>query len=384
MLDLSKLVREIPQLARSYRQEHIAKKDALQVAREKLGELEGLMPLLTQRLAQVAQSKINWQGAFIASEVPAHQTIPPPDLPARYDLLAVDGSQIYPNRHSPILYYLLNIGSIFYQHGVNIAPQVESQPQIFFHANDLYTDPDRLIDTALVNAKRDVAEIQTLAEKACQYRTPQAPCIALLDNSLKLFIPTSQNTHTNAWQLLSEAYNTAKQTLQANDIILAGVIDRSQAQAVLRLLQLAQAAQLDEISLKLPDSWAVLTDAELFGNLPEHHRSTLFTTPLANDPASLQNTYFFYLNIGGKDIVRVEVPEWVTALPEAINTLHASLIHQARVGGFPYALTRAHELAVVSQADKAELEAFFSGELLKQDLFVLPSAKQIGKNQVSR
>jgi hypothetical protein len=384
MLDLSKLVHEIPQLAHSYSQGQTAKEEALRVARKKLAELAGLMPLLTQRLAQLAQSKINWQGAFIASELPAHQTIPPPDLPTRYDMLAVDGSQIYPNRHSPLLYYLLNIGSIFYRHGDPVAPQVDSQPQLFFHENDLYTDQDQLIDTALVNAKRDVAEIQALAEIACQQRDPQVPCIALLDNSLKLFMPTTQNTQGNDWQLLAEAYDGAKQTLQENDIILAGVIDRSRSQAVLRLIQLAQAPQLDELSLKLPESWALLTDAELFGDLPAYHRSALFTTPLANDPTSLQNTHFFYLNIGDRQIVRVEVPEWVTALPQAIDILHAGLIHQASVGGFPYVLTRAHELAVVSQSDKTELEAFFIGELIKRGIFVSPSAKQIGKNQVSR
>ena len=68
---------------------------------------------------------------------------------------------------------------------------------------------------------------------------------------------------------------------------------------------------------------------------------------------------FFYLNVGSEyqpHVVRVDVPVWVARDHRAVNELHGLLLAQCRMQGrnpYPYVLTRAHELAVVSRATSA-------------------------------
>jgi hypothetical protein len=71
---------------------------------------------------------------------------------------------------------------------------------------------------------------------------------------------------------------------------------------------------------------------------------------------------FFYLNVGfpGKpSLARVEVPEWVASHTYQVDLLHGALLEQCRKMGanpFPYALHRAHEIAVVRYEEKRQLE----------------------------
>jgi hypothetical protein len=71
--------------------------------------------------------------------------------------------------------------------------------------------------------------------------------------------------------------------------------------------------------------------------------------------------YFFYLNVGfahAPSIARVEIPLWVARNSKSVDLLHAALIDQCRQLGsipYPYALHRAHEVAVVSLDEKQQL-----------------------------
>ena len=60
--------------------------------------------------------------------------------PTTYTLIAADGSQIYPDRHSFAAYYLLNTGAIVLRAGTGEAPTVSSIPEIFFQDADLYDE----------------------------------------------------------------------------------------------------------------------------------------------------------------------------------------------------------------------------------------------------
>jgi hypothetical protein len=93
--------------------------------------------------------------------------------------------------------------------------------------------------------------------------------------------------------------------------------------------------------------------------------------------------YFFYLNAGrpGKDaLLRVEVPEWVAVDAARLNLVHAALVAQSQVSdGFPYILMRAHELAVVSVAERRAFDEMIMGALIRQRLSPAISRKAQGK-----
>jgi hypothetical protein len=79
---------------------------------------------------------------------------------------------------------------------------------------------------------------------------------------------------------------------------------------------------------------------------------------------------FFYLNTGAPEaIARVEVPEWVAQDQAKMDWVHAGIIEQSKTtGGFPYPLVRAHELAVVTGADRQVFESMVEGALLRRGL----------------
>ncbi len=58
------------------------------------------------------------------------------------------------------------------------------------------------------------------------------------------------------------------------------------------------------------------------------------------------------------NLARVEVPAWVAEDRGLLDTLHAALVEQCRLMAsrpYPYALHRAHEIAVVTRAEKDEV-----------------------------
>jgi hypothetical protein len=86
--------------------------------------------------------------------------------------------------------------------------------------------------------------------------------------------------------------------------------------------------------------------------------------------------HFFYLNVGTAErpwLVRVEVPQWVAQAPALLELLHATLIEQCRALGtrpYPYALHRAHEVAVITREESQQIETMLLAEMQRQGVVV--------------
>jgi hypothetical protein len=119
-----------------------------------------------------------------------------------------------------------------------------------------------------------------------------------------------------------------------------------------------------------------VTDRWLFGDrqnplLGPGQRSAVFALQSRAEKSyqGVLSLHFFYVNVGSEGhpwIARVEVPKWVAGDLEKLGLLHAVLIDQCRTMGpkpYPYLLHRAHETAVVSQDEKAQVEALLLREL---------------------
>jgi hypothetical protein len=83
---------------------------------------------------------------------------------------------------------------------------------------------------------------------------------------------------------------------------------------------------------------------------------------------------FFYIKVFNgyqTTVSRVDIPMWVATHRPAVDALHSMIVLQCQMQGrtpYPYALTRADELAVVTSKDKAKLEELIKMELRKQGL----------------
>jgi hypothetical protein len=117
-----------------------------------------------------------------------------------------------------------------------------------------------------------------------------------------------------------------------------------------------------------------VTDLELFAPILEPcQRSAVFRiqSSTAGKYTGKLGLHFFYLHVGAANagkpyLARVEVPAWVAENAQMIDDLHAVLIEQCRAMGsrrFPYLLHRSHEVALVTRAEKEQVESMIDLEL---------------------
>lgn len=307
---------------------------------------------------------------------------PRPSIPAT--LIAVDGSQIVPDRHAPFVYNLVNIGGIVYFHGRETAPDTFAIPQLTFPPADQLSDRD-FQDGDSVTLERDTFEMQTLAQKVETYRHSQPagePILAIMDQRL-LYVPATEMAPAAKNQAI-EAWQKGMKRIHDQQSWLVGYIDRPAKSSVIAMLY---ALQNPPDPNKLGE-WEGLMDRELFAQiLGPGQRSKLFVdVSFANEKfkgfSQQQEICFFYLNPGqvGQDIARVDVPRWVAEDNTAVDTIHALLLSQCQLlGSYPYIIARADEMAVVTQQDRERLELLIGKKLLEQGLSPTESNKQLMK-----
>lgn len=319
---------------------------------------------------------------------------PLPPLPAGVTLLAADGSQIAPDRHAPVLFGLINIGIIYLRHSSGDVPQVFNESRLLLD-QELYTPQGRLISEGMLALQRDLQERRLLAEQA---RLAEKPVIALTDGPLELW-GIKEAEESGSYRKALDEYLTLLKELASDEIVAAGYVDKPTADLVVRLLELVADDVGERNSIANKAEWRKeiatrdttyakehrpllgVSDRWLFGErenplLRAGERSAIFALQSRSgefyrDELAL---HFFYLNVGD-DLhpwpVRVEIPAWVARRPTLVDVLHAALVEQCRLMGkrpFPYLLHRAHELAVIGQVEKEQVETLLALELRKQGM----------------
>ncbi len=383
-LELNKLTQAVDALGENAIQRLNQLGERLPVARAALQALEAADEELQRKVRLALQAR--WAGAIPTVE-PVNAAIPLPTYPPRFNVIAADGSQIYPDRHGVALYYLINVGSITFRQGLPQAPSTASRPEVFYEDADLYEEDGGQVPSVMIDAERDVRELGELARLAAS-EAATAPTLALLDNGLLLYISLQVPDERLIDKVIS-AYLAQLDQLRASGAAVAGVVERPRAASVVRLLHLATLApdEIREEQLRHLGPFQNLTDGMLFDFLQPGERSALFENA---SPANLDrykpkrhSIYFFYLNVGrpGKDsLLRVEVPEWVANDRARLDLVHAGLVEQSRAtDGFPYVLMRAHELAVVTLSERRRFEQMVMGVLIRRGLTPSVSQKAQGK-----
>lgn len=324
----------------------------------------------------------NLQGVGVA--------VPPP---AQAAIVAVDGSQIYPDPHEAALYYLINIGVFAWAHGVSQLPEQATYPLLVYNEKSLEDADGRLITNQTVNMRRSVMEMERLAREAWQRRDPARPLLAIHDSALLKFFGAADVA--DGFQL-EDQYMEALAQLHEAGALLIGYVDRPQRGAavigLLHLLRLEPRA-INEVALRTNGDLEGLRDTLLFGALlGAGERSALFTQ---NSPQNKEyrdrkgadfEIAFFYLNVSddhAPKIVRIDLPMWVARQPEAVDAVHGLVLAQCSIQGrkrYPYALTRADEMAYVSSVEKAHLDQMIRIAMLEQQLEPEASSKLQSKD----
>ena len=297
-------------------------------------------------------------------------------LPAVFPLLlAADGSQINPNRHDAVEFGLINIGVIRLQPVQALTPVEMTSCELF-----LYQSPENdsgPLTEELVALKRDFKERSELARLAA---AEPGVVLTLTDGPLELFREPKGDPR---FDRLFEDYLDVMEVLASMNTVTAGYVDKPGADLVVRLLELTLYPDEELQKAGKERQLGGVRDIDLFRDtLQPAERSAIFAIQSSSAEKFSQRLnghmalHFFYLNVGrvGRPwLVRVELPAWVSQQAELVDLLQATLLQQCRQMGikaYPYALHRAHEVALVSFQDKQQLQVMIEAEMLRAGLEV--------------
>ncbi|MBI5352311.1 MAG: DNA double-strand break repair nuclease NurA [Chloroflexi bacterium] len=384
--EIYKQIKEIGQGAKERRKK---KEDAQASARELLNSYDSKLDELRSKVDSARQADANIRCAYPLNENLASH-YPPPASVIQATLIAADGSQINPDRHAAVQFGLVNVGAIVMKMNSGEAPYVESETELIY-GDDLLQNGVPMSE-GMVALKRDLAERMKLDELS---KDIEGQVVTFTDGPMELW--SAQGEDSKVFHDFLEKYKAALSRLQTHGVVTAGYVDKPSANLVVRLLEIAMADFEQIKNLREFHPLSVVSDRWLFGEyknplLPPGHRSAVFKIQSNSEKNynGMLELHFFYLNAGMEEHpwpVRVEVPKWVVDDKEKLNLLHAVLVAQCRMMGskpYPYLLNRAHEIAVVKNEEKQQIELLLKMEMrLNGEEVDDPSKKQENKDSLA-
>lgn len=377
---------QIQEKCQQARQNQAVYRERLEQAAALLTRYAGDLDFLRQRVEDAQRADVSLRCAVPLNERldTAISTEILPELPL---LLAADGSQINPSRHDAVEFAVINTGLFRIQPAAAQTPSEECETQLYL-LEDI-NNPAAPLTEEVVALRRDLTERRLLAERAG--RESSRPVITLTDGPLELYREPRDNSHFQ--QLLGEYLRVLQQT-QQQGIISAGYVDKPGSDLVVRLLELtAEPNQAVQETLRRRPLGGVLDRLIFAGLLAPGQRSAVFAIQsvmaqrFASHEESLQPC-FFYLNVSRNPahawLARVEIPRYVAENAAQVAALQAALLQQCWQMGskpYPYALHRAHEIALITRLEKEQIEAMIVRALRANGLEVgAASYKQYHKD----
>ncbi len=275
-----------------------------------------------------------------------------PTLP-HYTVLAVDGSQVYPDRHQGTSCFLVNIGSVVLHYGNQVAKPVElSSTPAVFTGDD--TDDELSGGQDWVNCRRQELELQTGLAKSIELKTQMGdtPFAFLFDGSLIFWHLESKEN--NLKELFLNKYLSLLDKLYKNNILCAGYISLPKSKELVNLIRV-ELCKFKLEGCKELEAVNHLVDASVARFfLKPHSRSIVFKSnaKIGASYAPHLVPHFFYMDVGA-EIARIEIPAWIAQDEQKIATVAQIILNQSIKGmGYPVALAESHEQAVVKGPDR--------------------------------
>jgi hypothetical protein len=396
MLELHKLLDKVDEMSRNaaHQQKRYAK--LAQDARERLQNTpvdEGFLA----KVQQAIDADSSWRGAEPLEGVLDMRRLPQAKL-EQASLIGVDGSQIYPDRHGAMLYYLINIGSIVLRRNSSEAPATETTPTLFFDENNLYNKQHYLVGSEQVNSQREFAEVKKLAELAIAERIHLGGdqdhlVMAMKDGQLMMWL--GERAQAESAKLL-QTYIDQLDEIRRSGSVPLGFVGRPRSANVVRMLWVA-GLKMEDITQETVrmSGFRALTDKMLFAPLlaPNQRSAIFINTAKVNRQQFTergQRVCFFYTNVArqvGADaarIVRVDIPEWAALQPALVDQVQMAIYEDCTGTGFPYVLIRADELAVVSQQEKRDFDHMLSIAMAQTTGSLPESSPKAAQKELSR
>ncbi|GAB4454724.1 MAG: hypothetical protein Kow0070_01660 [Anaerolineales bacterium] len=365
------------------------KEEAQALARELLANFDSQLDFLRAKVDSAKAIDPNLRCAYPLDE-PLASSFDVQPVSLSPTLIAADGSQINPDRHAAVQFGLVNVGAIIMKMNAAESPRTVTESELLF-GDDLLPNGIPMSD-GMVALRRDLKEREKLDELS---KGIEGEVVTFTDGPIELWGAKGEDAQD--YSAFVERYQSVLSRLQSRGVITAGYVDKPSADLVVRLLEIAMADGEQIQRLRDFHPLRGVSDRWLYGErekplLPPGRRSAVFKIQSSSEKryTGVLSLHFFYLNAGTEGHpypVRVEIPKWVADDREKLNLLHAVLVEQCRMMGgkpYPYLLNRAHEIAVVKNEEKQQIEQLLSMELRKQgEEPDTASHKQTGKDSLA-
>lgn len=388
-IDYQQIYTKIQEIGKGARERKKTLEERRAKVRELLTAYASELDVLRSKVDTAKEADVNLRCAYPLGE-PLDSSFDVQPVSVSPTLIAADGSQINPDRHAAVQFGLVNVGAIITRLNSGEAPQIETESELLY-GDDLLPNGIPMSD-GMVALRRDLAERQKLDELS---KDIPGAVVTFTDGPIELW--GAKGEDASAYEDFIEKYKGVLSRLQSHGVITAGYVDKPSADLVVRLLEIAMADSEQLQRLREFHPLRGVSDRWLYGEkgnplLKPGHRSAVFKIQSSSEKryTGVLSLHFFYLNVGTEGHpwpVRVEIPRWVAEDSEKLNLLHAVLVEQCRMMGnkpYPYLLNRAHEIAVVKNEEKQQIEQLLSMELRKQgEETDDPSNKQAGKDSLA-
>ena len=302
-------------------------------------------------------------------------------IPKTYCSVAVDGSQIYPDKHEGFNYGMINIGTVKIEYNQKSKVNFTTYPTIVTHpvVGESLT-PD------LINCQRTQYEFVAGLEEVENLRELELDKfknILLFDGSLIFWHLQSKDDQLKNYFL--EKYLSVFESLYFKQALYASYISLPQSKDIINILRLVQ----EELNVNLDIAINDIVDGDvLYPFLSYGKRTSIFMidSALAKSYPKHNCPCFIYLNVGA-EIVRLEFPFWLAKDSLTIDKVCSLILDQCSKGlGYPVVLSLAHEQAVIKANDReffyqALNKLYFSNSKKYLNTFGYSSAKLAKKRK---
>jgi len=322
-----------------------------------------------------------WQGSL--ADITIHRSFQQP-----YQVVAVDGSQIYPDHHlQGVDCFLVNVGYCHLAYGEQSSARLDATPHLLTSLQAKTTYKQNYFAADMVDLIREDYELALLVQLA-QALTLHGtePLVGLFDGNVFFWhlgfkMPAVKD-------VFFARYATHLIALYEQRFLYAGYLSGTQFADVVALVRAGLCEGTDACGLtgtQLYDLCSMLdglSDADLLATvLAPGERTTLFacTGSLAEAYPAHSKPWFFYLN-AGEEVVRIEVPAWIAHDAASVATIAECALDQSIKGfGYPVALAEAHAQAVVAGADRLFFYQLLQAHSVARQRQVVMSPKSMKK-----
>ncbi len=393
---LDQLVRGIRSARQSRAEEFSALEECADLARAEAQKLRQCCEAASEQLPM-------WGGAASFKELPILQRAFRADaLPqAAWALIAVDGSQIFPNRHKSYLYayaraqcqaIVYNAHSEQHHALMRALNAAECSAERVFTEAELLDPSTGELQTQRVALERSLLELEALTRACALAHAHGLRSIALLDGMLLPFALVNARLEGENAAAFARLLSALEQLRQSGAVV-CGYVDRPNSRALVQTIALG-GLDPDEpnfgerVAQRLNRVQGMLDRYFLESVLPPAHYTLPFIPAWRINRALERQGHAVsvcYANFGHPEtvgmpstiIARLELPAWC-ADESSLHTVCAVLDRQVQLaGGYPMLLAMAHKAAAITRAVERSVDQELHARLTELGLMPeLPSFKQ--------